>query len=93
MRALAGLAVSAFGHLLCALRGHEMVRRFAPGHISLQCLRCHAHTPGWTFDVDPRFRVGPRQVATSHHLRLVVRSIDATARPVRQRRSVHVDAA
>ena len=79
LRALANLAVSAVGRLWCALCGHEMVRRFSPGHISLQCLRCHAHTPGWTLDVDPRFGVRRRDVLPPRRIRPVVCSVHAKA--------------
>ena len=41
---------------LCGLRGHEMVRHFQPGRLSLRCLKCGAETPGWTIDVRPAFR-------------------------------------
>jgi hypothetical protein len=41
---------------LCRLRGHEMVRHFQPGRLSLGCLKCGAETPGWTIDVRPAFR-------------------------------------
>ena len=48
--------LEAIAQLLCGLRGHEMLYRFAPGRMWFQCLSCGAETPGWSFDVDPRFR-------------------------------------
>jgi hypothetical protein len=35
----------------CGLGGHEMIRRFEPGRVSLQCLSCGGQTRGWTVQV------------------------------------------
>jgi hypothetical protein len=32
----------------CGLTGHEMIRRFEPQRVSLQCLSCGHESPGWT---------------------------------------------
>lgn len=37
-------------HVLCGLGGHEMVRHFEPGRLSLRCLSCGAQTSGWSLD-------------------------------------------
>jgi hypothetical protein len=37
----------------CGLTGHEMVRRFEPERMSLQCLSCGRETRGWTLHDRP----------------------------------------
>jgi hypothetical protein len=37
----------------CGATGHEMVRRFEPQRMSLQCLSCGAETAGWLLDQEP----------------------------------------
>jgi len=32
----------------CGLSGHDMIRHFEPGRVSLECLKCGERTPGWT---------------------------------------------
>jgi hypothetical protein len=34
----------------CGVGGHEMVKRFEPGRVSLECLSCGGQTRGWTLD-------------------------------------------
>jgi hypothetical protein len=49
--------IRTFGRrLLCGLLGHEMLRRFEPDRMCLECARCGAQTAGWTIDVNPAFR-------------------------------------
>ena len=43
-------------HALCAVRGHDMLVRRAPGRLWLWCSSCGAETPGWQIDVSPGFR-------------------------------------
>jgi hypothetical protein len=43
--------VTVTDHLLCGARGHEMVRQFEPGRLSLRCLLCGAETSGWMLAV------------------------------------------
>jgi hypothetical protein len=54
---------------LCGLRGHEMLRHFEPGRLSLRCFMCGAETAGWTIDVRPEFgRGGLARVHARHHM-------------------------
>jgi hypothetical protein len=32
------------------MTGHDMVRHFEPGRVSLECLSCGERTPGWTIE-------------------------------------------
>jgi hypothetical protein len=32
---------------ICGLGGHELMRSFAPGRISLRCVSCPYESPGW----------------------------------------------
>jgi hypothetical protein len=32
---------------VCGLHGHEMVRHFDKGRVSLQCVSCGHESPGW----------------------------------------------
>lgn len=43
-------AVTRLGQWLCALHGHEMVRHFESQRVTLRCVACGYHTPGWTTD-------------------------------------------
>ena len=49
-------ALDGMMHILCGLRGHEMVRHWEPAHLCLRCEHCGATTRGWTIDVRPAFR-------------------------------------
>ena len=53
---------------LCAVRGHDMMSRRAPGRLWLWCPSCGAETPGWQIDVSPRFR-SHRSPAISRRIR------------------------
>lgn len=37
----------------CGLSGHEMMLRFEPGRLSLQCPSCGRQTPGWSIGHRP----------------------------------------
>jgi hypothetical protein len=32
----------------CGLSGHDMIRHFEPGRVSLECMRCGERTAGWS---------------------------------------------
>ena len=34
----------------CGLTGHDMVRHFEPGRMSLECMHCGEQTPGWAVE-------------------------------------------
>ena len=34
----------------CGLTGHDMIRHFEPGRVSLEFLSCGERTPGWTIE-------------------------------------------
>ena len=34
----------------CGLSGHDMIRHFEPGRVSLECLSCGERSPGWTIE-------------------------------------------
>jgi hypothetical protein len=36
------------GLFVCGLGGHELVRSYEAGRISLKCMCCSYETPGWT---------------------------------------------
>jgi hypothetical protein len=42
----------------CGLTGHEMIRRFEPQRMSLECLSCGLETPGWTLHETPAATAG-----------------------------------
>ena len=42
----------------CGLGGHDMIRHFEPGRVSLECLRCGERTPGWA--LQPNSQLPPR---------------------------------
>jgi hypothetical protein len=44
------MATRWFGRAMCGLTGHEMVRHFDAGRVSLQCLSCGHQTAGWTIE-------------------------------------------
>jgi hypothetical protein len=48
----------------CALRGHTMAVRCAPGRVSLVCMACGATTPGWRLVLEAP-RPAPRTVAAT----------------------------
>jgi hypothetical protein len=60
----------------CGLRGHDLLRHFEAGRVTLRCVDCGAETPGWTIDVRAAFGpiAGPRARAARDH---------ATPRPPR----------
>jgi hypothetical protein len=62
-RALLHRIVTVTHHLLCGARGHEMVRHFEPGRLSLRCLLCGAETSGWTLAVGRAGRHPARAVS------------------------------
>lgn len=41
---------------LCGLHGHDTLRHFEKGRISLQCVSCGYETPGWDVRRDDRAR-------------------------------------
>jgi hypothetical protein len=36
---------------VCGLRGHDVVRHFGTGRVSLQCVSCGHESPGWVMPV------------------------------------------
>lgn len=43
----------------CALTGHDMIRRFEPRRVSLQCMHCGVETPGWSLHTGPEEAAAP----------------------------------
>ena len=54
----------------CGLTGHEMIRRFEPSRVSLQCLNCGVETAGWTLRGQPEVR------AAAPRFRLTGKTVD-----------------
>lgn len=48
---------------LCGLSGHETVRQFDDGRLSLRCIACGYETPGWDLksDVHPQPRAREKE--------------------------------
>ena len=44
----AAVTAAWFRQASCGLGGHDMVLRFEPGRMSLECVSCGHNTPGWT---------------------------------------------
>ena len=74
--ALMHLAASSVREAVCGVRGHEMVLRFEPERLSLQCLACGARTHGWAIDVNPAYRRPRGQVGSP-----IVHRIDRALQP------------
>jgi hypothetical protein len=43
-------AAERLAQALCGLGGHLHAMHFEANHMSLHCLNCGHHTPGWTID-------------------------------------------
>jgi hypothetical protein len=43
----ANRAISRFGQLLCALRGHDSVLHFEGNRVMMRCTSCGYDSPGW----------------------------------------------
>ena len=56
LRAMIGSALRNVRRAVCGLRGHEMVQRFEPDRLALECINCGTQTPGWRLDVRPALR-------------------------------------
>ena len=63
-----GSALRRVRRACCGLRGHEMVQRFEPDRLALECINCGTQTPGWRLDVRPALR--SRGAARARVLRL-----------------------
>jgi len=34
----------------CGLSGHDMIRHYEPGRVSLECMSCGERSPGWSIE-------------------------------------------
>lgn len=53
---------------LCGLHGHDTLRHFAKGRISLQCVTCGYETPGWDLKRGAVERVDARESAAGREV-------------------------
>lgn len=55
-------AIRRAGQLRCGVTGHNLLIRYAPDRLSLQCTTCGYESPGW--ELESARRLAPR--TTSH---------------------------
>jgi hypothetical protein len=73
----------------CAMRGHELFRRFEPRRLTVTCADCGWESPGWILDSPKLMPTRREQRGARHAVRLCVASRRAgrgePAVPVNQR--------
>jgi hypothetical protein len=76
-----------FRQAMCGLSGHDLLTRFEPAHICLECSTCGYRTPGWELDQDLARRPF-RPVATRRSPAVTsARVVEFKARPAGERDS------